>query len=142
MADKRFKVALSFPGEHRTFIQQVADLLAMEYSKAKVLYDKYHTAEFAKPSLGIDLPIFYKDDAELVVYFLCKDYAEKQWTQIEWRAIQEMILEKRYSELMQFKFDKNPMRGDLKIDGYIEIYGENENLSPKDVADYIIERIV
>jgi tetratricopeptide (TPR) repeat protein len=143
MADKKFKVALSFPGEHREFIQQVADHLAHEYGRLHILYDKYHDADFAKPSLGIELPMLYKEQSELVVYFLCKDYAEKQWTTLEWRAIQEMILEKRYDDLMQFKFDTYPVPGDLKIDGYIEIYKDkdNQNLTPQQVGYKILERV-
>ena len=39
MAEKRFKVALSFPGENREFIEQVATLLSLEYGKPNILYD-------------------------------------------------------------------------------------------------------
>ena len=44
---KRFLVALSFPGEHREFVANVAHLLSRELGQQRVLYDKFHEAEFA-----------------------------------------------------------------------------------------------
>lgn len=137
MAEKRFKVALSFPGQKRTFIQQVADLLAHEFGRPQILYDKYHAAEFARPNLGMSLPKLYREESELVVYFVCKDYVENDWTQLEWRAIMDMIKHKQYDALMHFKFDLTEMDGIFSIDGYIEINGQ----TPQQICDLILERI-
>jgi hypothetical protein len=38
---RRFDIALSFPGEHRAFVEQVAGQLAAAFGKERVLYDKY-----------------------------------------------------------------------------------------------------
>jgi eukaryotic-like serine/threonine-protein kinase len=54
--DKRFKIALSFPGEHRAFVAQVAAELSMTVGRDFVLYDLYSEAEFARPNLDIHLP--------------------------------------------------------------------------------------
>lgn len=140
MAEKRFKVALSFPGEHRAFIEEVATHLALEFGKPQILYDKYHKAEFAQPDLDIYLPELYKKDSELVVYFLCEDYANKEWCGLEWRVIREMIKQRKRDMLMQFKFDLHPVPGDLTIDGYIEINSTKEAMTTKEVAELIIER--
>ena len=48
MTDKRFKVALSFPGEQRNYVLQVAELLASELGKNKVFYDAWYKAELAR----------------------------------------------------------------------------------------------
>ena len=47
LRQKRFRIALSFPGEHREFVEQVADHLAANVGQERVLYDKYYEAEFA-----------------------------------------------------------------------------------------------
>ena len=47
----RFKVALSFPGEYRGFVEQVAGRLADTVGHNRVLYDSYYVAEFARPDL-------------------------------------------------------------------------------------------
>ena len=43
---KRFRVALSFTGEKRAYIAQVAEQLAAIFGQDSILYDKYHEADF------------------------------------------------------------------------------------------------
>ncbi|MBZ0098581.1 MAG: TIR domain-containing protein, partial [Taibaiella sp.] len=135
---KRFKVALSFPGEKREFIEQVAEYLAKEYGRRHIFYDMYHKVELAQPSMDLILMDNYKVNAELVVAFLCREYDEKEWCGVEWRVIRHIIKEKRYNEIMPFRFDDTEIDGFLSIDGYIFI---DENESPESIARYIIERI-
>ncbi len=52
---KRFQIALSFPGEHRDFVEQVAAVLAEKTGRDRVLYDRYYEAEIARPDLDTDL---------------------------------------------------------------------------------------
>lgn len=47
-AARRFSVALSFPGEHRSIVKEVAEHLAATLTQERVLYDKFHEAEFAR----------------------------------------------------------------------------------------------
>jgi len=61
MDSRRFTVALSFPGEYRLFVSKVADLLAEKFSRPRILYDKYHEAEFARPNLDVHLPNLYRE---------------------------------------------------------------------------------
>jgi hypothetical protein len=59
-SSRRFDIALSFPGEHRDFVKQVASHLASTFGKDRVLYDKYYEAEFARPNLDVYLPELYR----------------------------------------------------------------------------------
>ena len=52
MESKRFRIAFSFAGEKRDFVAQVAAILARRFDKERILYDKYHEAEFARYDLG------------------------------------------------------------------------------------------
>jgi len=52
---KRFRVALSFPGEHRPFVSEVANVLATNLGKDRVFYDTFHEAELARPDLDVYL---------------------------------------------------------------------------------------
>jgi hypothetical protein len=45
----RFRVALSFPGEHRTRGEKIAEALAAHLTRERILYDK---AENAKRMTG------------------------------------------------------------------------------------------
>ena len=57
---RRFDIALSFPGEHCVFVEQVAAHLATTFSEDRVLYDKYQDAEFARLDLNVYLPNLYR----------------------------------------------------------------------------------
>jgi hypothetical protein len=48
---KRFSIALSFPGECRAFVEDVALQLAQHVGRDRVLYDRFYEAEFARPDL-------------------------------------------------------------------------------------------
>ncbi|MDD2735228.1 MAG: hypothetical protein PHF56_14925 [Desulfuromonadaceae bacterium] len=61
---KRFSIALSFPGEYRSFVEKVADNLAANITTDRVLYDKYCEAEFARLDLDTYLPNLYRNQSE------------------------------------------------------------------------------
>jgi hypothetical protein len=58
-APRRFEVALSFPGEHRDYVEEVAAYLASTFTEERVLYDHFHDAEFARLDLNTYLPALY-----------------------------------------------------------------------------------
>lgn len=91
MSAKRFRIAFSFAGEKRAYVAQVAAILAQRFGEAAILYDKYHEAEFARYDLGIHLPKLYRDQSDLIVAVLCKDYDVKLWTGWEWMAIHAQL---------------------------------------------------
>jgi hypothetical protein len=82
---KRFRVALSFAGEKRDFVAKVAASLAKHFGETAVLYDKFkaHEADFARPDLDVYLPDLYRTQSELIVLFLCEDYAKKRWCRLD-----------------------------------------------------------
>ncbi|MBN2241510.1 MAG: hypothetical protein JW793_02375, partial [Acidobacteria bacterium] len=138
-AEKRFAVALSFPGEYRKFVERVAELLANRFSKDRILYDKYHEAEFARPDLDIYLPALYKDQSELIVIFLCPEYRVKRWCKLEWRFIRQLISSADQGRIMLLSFGEPGNMTDLGIlpgDGHLNISGRN----PDETAELIIQR--
>ena len=84
-----FAVALSFPGEHRDFIERVAMDLEGRLGKGACFYDKYYEAMLARPNLDLLLQDVYSNRSDLVVAFVCADYDEKLWCGIEWQKIRE-----------------------------------------------------
>jgi hypothetical protein len=137
MFTKRFRIALSFPGEHRSFVEQIASHLADQVGWQRVLYDKYHEAELARADLDTYLQRLYHDQSELIVVFLCADYERKEWCGLEWRAIRDLIKGPRKSDVMFLRFDDTTMPGLFSIDGYVAI----ENRSPQEVGDLILQRL-
>jgi hypothetical protein len=92
---KRFRVALSFPGEQRPFVAQVAERLAADLGRQAVLYDAWYEPEFARPDLDTYLQSLYHDHSELIAVFFCADYERKEWCGLEWRAVRDLIKRRR-----------------------------------------------
>jgi hypothetical protein len=134
---KRFRVALSFAGEHRGFVAKVAESLAKELQRERVFYDKFYEAELARPNLDTYLQGIYHDDSDLIAVFLCADYEHKEWCGLEWRAIRDLIKKKQASAIMPFRFDETHIPGLFSIDGYIPICDRQ----PGEVAKLILERL-
>src|SRR4051794_25633831 len=102
---KRFRIALSFPGEKRPFVEKVADFLGQALGWGKVLYDNWYEGEFARPNLDIYLQKLYHDQSELIAVFLCAEYEKKEWCGLEARAIRDLIKSRQDDALMLLRFD-------------------------------------
>jgi hypothetical protein len=83
---KRFRIAFSFAGEKRDFVARVATVLAKIFGEDRVLYDKYHEAEFARSDLALYLPPFYHDHLTSSSQF-CARTMRRRNGRLEWKAI-------------------------------------------------------
>ena len=137
MNPKRFRIAFSFTGERRAFVQAVADLLAKKFGEAAILYDKYLEAEFARRDLGLYLPDLYCDQSDLVVVVVCPDYDKKDWTGLEWIAIHELLTKRRDEEVMLCRFERATVKGVHLNAGWIEL----DQKTPDQAATLILERL-
>ncbi|MFM7640114.1 MAG: hypothetical protein ACKO45_00935, partial [Cyanobium sp.] len=114
--DVKYRFGLSFPGQirlrptglgsrlqellgvqppvidFRQTVEQVADRMkaACANNKDMVLYDGYRSGINARPNLDAFLLEEYRG-CELVVVFLCKEYADKRWCRLEWQVIQSLV---------------------------------------------------
>ena len=118
---KRFRIALSFPGAKREFVAAVAELLAAEVGRERVLYDKWHEAEFARPRLAEHLPPLYRERSELIAVFLCADYRNSEWCGLEWDAILDLIKKRKDDAIMLLRFDDTEIAGLYSTHGYVRI---------------------
>jgi len=133
----RFQVALSFPGEHRNRVRSVAEALASALGKDSVLYDEWYKAEFARPNLDVYLPNLYHKHSRLLVFFLCGDYAEKEWCGLEWRASRDLLKQKQDDRLMFLRLDRSDISGLYSIDGFLDI----SSMADSEVAAEILKRL-
>ncbi len=137
---KRFRVALSFAGENRDFVKVVAEQLSEEVGQQRVLYDQYYEAEFSRLNLDTYLPRLYREEAELVVVFLCPDYRSKRWCQLEWRHIKNLITTVDEGRIMLTSFDDPGDLSDMGIlsgDGYAKI----GTRSAEEISNLILQRL-
>jgi len=134
---KRFAVALSFPGEVRDYVSQVAAGLARALGGGAVFYDRNFKSELARPNLDIYLQRIYHDESQLLVVFLSGDYQNKEWCGLEWRAIRDLIKKRRSDEVMFFRTDDAQVDGSYSIDGHID----TRDCQPDEAVRLILERL-
>lgn len=137
LQDINFKVAMSFPGEKRSFVAEVVNSLRPALGTDAIFYDYDYQAQLARPNLDILLQDIYRNRSDLVVVFLCKEYGLKQWCGLEWRAVRDIIKSKEDERVMFVRFDDASIDGVFSIDGYID----GNVFKTQDVAGFITERL-
>ena len=76
-ARREYDVALSFAGEDREYVEQVAEHL--RNLDVTVFYDRYETVQLWGEDLAVHLGKIYSRDSHFVVMFSSRHYAEKAW---------------------------------------------------------------
>ena len=133
----RFDVALSFPGEHRSYVARVAASLEETLGPNACFYDRSYRAQLALPDADVLLHEIYGERSDLVVVFVCREYDEKKWCGIEWRKIRERVSEGGAGEIMYVRLDLGDVAGMTTLDGYVDAQEE----SPETVTSLILERL-
>jgi general stress protein CsbA len=134
---KRFQVALSYPGEVRDRVSGIASILERTLARDAIFYDKWYAGELARPNLDLHLQDIYKRDSELLVIVLCAEYEAKDWCGLEWRVVRDLIKHREADRIMLLRLDDAPISGLLSIDGYLDI----ATLSDEQVANLILSRV-
>lgn len=133
----RFHVALSYPGEHRDYVEKVAHALSNTLTHDKVFYDRNYEAELSRPNLDTYLLQIYHEQSDLVVVFLSREYDKKDWCRLEFRAIRDLIKRRRDDEIMFVRVAEGDVAGVLGIDGFVDA----RNRPASEVASLICKRL-
>lgn len=131
---RQFEIALSFPGEKRSYVSAVAE--ALKSSGSNVFYDKDFEPELARPNLDLLLQRIYHDNSQLIVVFICAEYESKEWCGLEWRAIRDLLKKGRNEDIMILRFDTDETSGLFSIDGYVDV----SDRPPAEAAKMILQR--
>lgn len=137
VARHRFEVALSFPGEHRAYVERVAASLAEALGPDACFYDRIYRAQLAVPNADVLLQEIYGERSDLVVAFVCREYDEKKWCGVEWRKIRERLAEGGAGEIMYVRLDVGDVAGMTTLDGFVDAQEE----APETVASLILEKL-
>lgn len=134
---RRFRIAFSFAGERRDFVEQVANILARQFGEEAILYDRYHEAEFARHDLGLYLPKLYGEQSDLIVPVLYPDYDAKRWTGWEWVHIYGLLAKGDGGRVMPTRFGHAGADGLSPAVAFVEL----DDKTPEETADLILERL-
>ena len=137
MDPKSFKydVALSFAGEDRLYVKEVANFL--ENEGLSIFYDENEQTELWGKDLAEHLREVYGRLAKYCVMFISKHYAMKSWTIHERRVALERALTSREEYILPARFDNTELPGIRSTVAYISL----RDLSPREFAEKIIEKV-
>ena len=142
---KRYRVALSFPGERReTVVKPVALALAERLGKESIFYDEFWQADLARFNLDTHLEVIYGDLSDLIVVFLCKEYDRKQWCGLEFRVVRSLVTQHLDDKVMLLWLDADAspigIPGILAIDSPLDVTTLSPP-GPASIAHCILERL-
>jgi len=130
-----FDIALSFAGEDRKYVEQVANRL--QRMDLRVFYDKYESTNLWGKNLYEHLTTVYSDRARFVVLFISKHYSAKLWTNHERKSAQERAFRERKEYILPVRFDSTRVPGLVGTVGYINLDG----VSPAQLAKMIKTKV-
>lgn len=80
----------------------------------------------------------YRNRCKLIVVFLGTSYRKKDWCGLEFRVIEEIILQRALDRVMYVRLDDGEVPGVLAMDGYIDARQYNA----AKIARFIQERLL
>lgn len=131
-----FDIALSFAGENRPYVDQVANLL--RDTGVKVFYDLFEEASLWGKNLYDYLTEIYKDKAFFTIIFISEYYGQKLWTNHERQAMQARAFQENQEYILPARFDDTQIPGILPTIGYISL----ANHTPHSFVEVILKKLV
>ena len=107
--NQEYQVALSFAGEQRDHVVEVARDLASR--SIAVFYDGFEKAQLWGKDGVETFHEVYSARATYVVMFISEDYAAKAWTRHERRSALSRMLEEEDEYILPVRFDDTPISG-------------------------------
>ena len=132
-----FRVALSFADEQCSYVEEIARALEGKLGKGSVFYYKDYISRTTVDDMDTLLEDVYLRQSDLAVAFLSREYQEKLWCTVEWRAIRARRKVDKQG-VMLCRFDSTKFKGVL--DGVDGVHPCSQTNSSQ-IADYILHRL-
>ncbi len=136
MTTTEYDIALSFAGEDRDYVDQVANYLRR--AGVSAFYDKYERVDLWGKDLYEHLSDIYRNKAAFTVMFISMHYAAKVWPRHERRSAQARALRENREYILPAGSTILTCRGLLDTIGYLDL----REFSPAQLAEAICEKLV
>jgi hypothetical protein len=131
----KYDIALSFAGEDRAFVEEVA--MALKKASISVFYDKFEDQDLWGKDLYQSLSDIYMRQARYTVIFISQHYAKKAWTNHELKSAQAKAFSSLREYILPIRFDDTSISGVLPTTGYLNA----KRMNPVQVAQKIINKL-
>lgn len=133
--DFEYDVCLSFAGEDRPYVKEVAEELRQK--GIRVFYDEYKRAELWGKDLYTHLDDVYQNAARYCVLFASTNYATKLWTNHERQSAQARAFSENHEYILPVRFDDTAIPGVRDTVGYIDL----RKTTPHELANLIAQKV-
>ena len=133
--NRQYEVALSFAGEQRCYVEQVAR--ALQSRRISVFYDDFEQVLLWGKDLVEELHEVFERRAARAVMFISKEYVEKAWPRHERRSILSRAAQEKSEYVLPVRFDDTPVPGLPDSIKYEQANGH----SPEELAAMIAEKL-
>jgi len=134
-AEREYDVALSFEGEDRTYVSQVAEILRA-YG-VRIFYDVYQQHSLWGKDLYTHLDEVYRIRSRFCVMFLSRYYKAKLWTNHERKSAQARAFEESGDYILPVRLDETEIPGVRPTIGYLN----GRRLTPAEIANSICAKL-
>lgn len=130
-----YDVALSFAGENREYVEEVATLL--KASGISVFYDKFEKASLWGKNLVDHLAKVYQQNSRYVVMFVSEHYVAKAWPTHERQHAQARSLVAKEEFILPARFDDAEVPGMTSTVGFVDL----RSTTPSELVDLILAKL-
>lgn len=133
--DRQYQVALSYAGEQREYVEEVAQQL--KDRGISVFFDGFEKSTLWGTSAAEAFHKVFAEQSVYVVMFISRDHSEKEWPRHERRATFSRMIKERREYVLPVRFD------DTKIDGLPDdvIYQNANEITPDQLAAMIHKKL-
>lgn len=137
MGKNRFEydVGLSFAGEQRDYVREVANDLRSR--GIKVFYDDNEQVNLWGKELNVHLSNIYQNKCQYCVVFISEEYVRKVWTNLERQSAQARAIIERNEYILPVRIDDTSLPGMPHTVSYIYI----GKLTPLELSELIANKI-
>lgn len=132
---KPIEIALSFAGEDRSYVEQVA--AALRSRGLRVFYDLFEQVDMLGKDLTAHLADIYKNKADYCAVFISTHYAQKAWPQFERQHAQERALAQKREYILPIRLDNSEVPGLPSTICHLDA----RRLSVSAITDILIKKI-
>ncbi|HUR62441.1 MAG TPA: TIR domain-containing protein [Candidatus Thermoplasmatota archaeon] len=118
MSTLDYDIALSFAGEDRPYVAEVA--ASLHELGIRVFYDRYEEVDLWGKNLYAHLDDVYRRKAKYCVMFLSQHYAQKNWTNHERASAQARAFEEGREYILPVRLDDTAIPGVLPTIAYLD----------------------
>ena len=130
-----YEVALSFAGEQRHYVDEVAR--ALQSRGIAVFYDEFEKVLLWGKYLTEEFQRIYEKDSGRVVLFISREYVEKAWPRHERRSALSRAVQESSEYVLPVRFDDTEVPGLPSDINYLNA----EDYSPSELAAMIAEKL-